>query len=77
MRAILGLAVCAVLVTACQAEPGFDEKFEKRSRELSAKASRIEAETRAQLDAAAEAEQAAAELRQAQKPGASPAASGQ
>lgn len=77
MRAILGLALCALLVTACQAEPGFDEKFEKQSRELSARASRIEAETRAQLDAAREAEKAEAELRQAEKPEALPAASGE
>lgn len=77
MRATHGLAVLAllVLVTACQSEPGFDEKFEQQSRELSAKAQKIETETRAQLDAAREAEQAEAELRRAQEPEDAPAAS--
>lgn len=76
MRATHGFAVLAllVLVTACQSEPGFDEKFEQQSRELSAKAQKIETETRAQLDAAREAEQAAAELRRPSHPEAAPRA---
>jgi len=66
MRVRLTLAVLAslALVSACQREPSFDEKFEQQSRDLSAQARKIEAETKAQLDAAREAEQAAAELDQ-------------
>jgi hypothetical protein len=68
MRVRLTLAAVAslALVSACQREPSFDEKFERQSRELSAKARKIEAETKAQLDAAREAEQAAAEMDQSQ-----------
>jgi outer membrane murein-binding lipoprotein Lpp len=64
MRVRLTLAAVAslALVSACQREPSFDEKFEQQSRDLSAKARQIEAETKAQLAAAREAEQAAAEL---------------
>jgi outer membrane murein-binding lipoprotein Lpp len=68
MRVRLTLAAVAslALVSACQREPSFDEKFEQQSRDLSAKARKIEAETKAQLDAAREAEQAAAELDRSQ-----------
>lgn len=68
MRVHLTFAAVAslVLVSACQREPSFDEKFERQSRELSAKARKIEAETKAQLDAAREAEQAAAEMDRSQ-----------
>jgi len=59
---VLAAAMTMTLITACQREPSFDEKFEQQSRELSAKARKIEAETKAQLDAAREAEQAAAEM---------------
>lgn len=64
MRVRLPLAAMAslALVTGCQREPSFDEKFEQQSRALSAEARKIEAETRKQLNAAREAEQAAAEL---------------
>lgn len=67
MRARLTLAAVAslALVTACQREPSFDEKFEQQSRALSAEARKIEAETRAQLAAAREADRAAAELERA------------
>lgn len=51
-----------ILLAGCQAEPGFDEKFEQRSRELSQQAKTIEADANAQLAAAREAEQANAEL---------------
>lgn len=63
---VLAAAMSLTLITACQREPSFDEKFEQQSRELSAKARKIEAETKAQLDAAREAEQAAAEMDQSQ-----------
>ncbi|MDM7954821.1 hypothetical protein [Blastomonas sp.] len=58
----VGIATLALgLIAGCQAEPGFDEKFEQRSGELSAKARQIEADAKVQLDAAREAERAAAE----------------
>jgi len=66
VRLILAAVASLALVSACQREPSFDEKFEQQSRDLSAKARKIEAETKAQLDAAREAEQAAAELDQSQ-----------
>lgn len=71
MRASLTLAAVTslALITACQREPSFDEKFEQRSRELSTEARKIEAETRKQLEAAREAEQAAAELDRSRPPG--------
>ncbi len=58
MHARLTLAAVAslALATACQREPSFDEKFEQQSRALSAEARKIEAETRAQLAAAREAD---------------------
>jgi glutamate-1-semialdehyde aminotransferase len=65
MRPILLLAMVAGLaITAgCRAEPDFDERFEQQSQALSDRARRIENESRAQLNAAREAERAAAELR--------------
>ncbi|PXW79383.1 hypothetical protein C7451_101450 [Blastomonas natatoria] len=76
MRVCPAFAVLAALalLPACQSEPGFDEKFEQQSRELSARAQKIETETRAQLDAAREAEQAAAEFRRPSHPEAAPQA---
>ncbi|MFN3473597.1 MAG: hypothetical protein ACK4ZW_06075 [Blastomonas sp.] len=67
---IAGLALG--LVVGCQAEPGFDEKFEQRSNELTAKARKIEADAKLQLDAAREAERAASEASGALPPSANP-----
>lgn len=63
MRSRISLVAGLLLVTlqACSAEPDFDERFDKRARELIARAQTIEAEARAQLAAAREAEAAEAE----------------
>lgn len=61
-RRMLMTGAALMLLAGCQAEPGFDEKFEQRSRELSQKAKTIEADANAQLAAAREAERADAEL---------------
>ncbi len=61
-RPILLAGAVLGLLAGCQAEPGFDEKFDQRSRELTQKARKIEADAKAQLAAAREAEQAEAEL---------------
>jgi outer membrane murein-binding lipoprotein Lpp len=75
-RRVPSIAVLALaLVAGCQAEPGFDEKFEQRSGELTAKARQIESDAKVQLDAAREAEQAAAEASGAALIPSAPAAS--
>jgi hypothetical protein len=61
-RFILLAGLASACVVGCQSEPGFDEKFEQRSSELTAKARQIEADAKVQLDAAREAERAAAEI---------------
>jgi outer membrane murein-binding lipoprotein Lpp len=64
MRTLLLCGALAVLAltAGCKAEPDFDQKFEQRSRELTQKAQRIEADANARLAAAREADKAAAEL---------------
>ena len=61
-RFILLVGLASACVVGCQRETGFDEKFEQRSSELTAKARQIEADAKVQLDAAREAERAAAEI---------------
>lgn len=73
MRYALVAAAALGLVAGCQAQPGFDEKFEQRSTELTAKARQIEADAKVQLDAAREAERAAAEASGAPAAAATPA----
>lgn len=64
MRApLVTCTLAALALTAgCKAEPDFDQKFEQRSRELTQKARKIEADANARLAAAREADKAAAEL---------------
>lgn len=63
MRMVFPMLACAALAmtVGCSAEPDFDTRFEQRSQELAAEARKIEAESSAQLAAAREAENAAAE----------------
>ncbi len=63
MRSVLILAGGTLLLAlaACSAEPDFDERFDKKARELNMRAQTIESEARAQLAAAREAEAAEAE----------------
>lgn len=70
IMAIVLAGLASVSVVACQSEPEFDEKFEQRSSELTAKARQIEADAKLQLDAAREAERAAAEMGDAEVGGA-------
>lgn len=58
---LYGGCMALMLLSACQAEPDFDETFDRRSRELTEQASQIQAEADAQLAAAREAETALGE----------------